>query len=80
MNRNSSHLISRWQTAMDRKRHKADSEAKYSLYFDYLHDKMKEYNVEPTHIYNMDEKGFQIGSLGRSKRVFDKVLYNKKRG
>ena len=78
INRNSSHLISRWQTAMDRKRHKADSEAKYSLYFDHLHDKMKEYNVEPTHIYNMDEKGFQIGSLGRSKRVFDKVLYNKK--
>jgi hypothetical protein len=78
LNRNASHLISRWQTGMDRKRHKADSAAKYSLYFKDLHDKMKEYNIEPTHIYNMDEKGFQIGSLGRSKRVFDKVLYNQK--
>lgn len=76
MSRNSSCLVSRWQTAMDRKRHKADSAAKYSLYFRDLHDEMKEYSVEPTHIFNMDEKGFQIGVLGRSKRVFDKVLYS----
>ncbi|KAG9194058.1 hypothetical protein G6011_04093 [Alternaria panax] len=78
LNRNSSHLISRWQTAMDRKRHKADSGAKYSLYFKLLHDKMKEYELQPTQIYTMNEKGFQIGTLGRSKRVFDKVLYNQK--
>ncbi|KAF1937087.1 hypothetical protein EJ02DRAFT_447676 [Clathrospora elynae] len=31
MNRNSANLILRWQTAMDRNCHKADSEAKYSL-------------------------------------------------
>jgi hypothetical protein len=48
---------------MDRKRHQADPGAKYSLYFELLHDKMKEYEVQPTHIYNMDEKGFQIGTL-----------------
>jgi hypothetical protein len=72
------HLITRWTTGMDRKRHKADSGAKYSLYFELLHAKMQEYEVQPTHIYNMDEKGFQIGSLGRSKRVFDKVLYDRK--
>jgi hypothetical protein len=63
---------------MDRDRHKADSEAKYSLYFELLHDKMKEYNVEPSHIFNMDENGFMIGVPGRSKRVFDKVIYNRK--
>ncbi|KAI1670085.1 Pogo transposable element [Pyrenophora tritici-repentis] len=39
---------------------------------------MKEYEVQPTHVFNMDEKGFQIGTLGRSKRVFDKVLYDQK--
>jgi hypothetical protein len=71
-------LTTRWTTGMDRKRHKADSGAKYSLYFKLLHAKIKEYEVQPTHIFNMDEKGFQIGSLGRSKRVFDKVLYNQK--
>jgi hypothetical protein len=63
---------------MDRDRHKADSEAKYSSYFKLLHDKMKEYNVQPSHIFNMDEKGFMIGVLGRSKRVFDKKLYDQK--
>ena len=26
----------------------------------------------------MDEKGFQLGVLGRSERVFDKVLYSHK--
>jgi hypothetical protein len=75
MSRNSSDLSSHWQTGMDRNRHKADSKVKYSLYFELLHDKMKEYEVEP---FNMDEKGFQIGTLGRSKRVFDKVIYDQK--
>jgi len=35
---------------------------------------MKEYNVQPSHIFNMDKKGFMIGILGRSKRVFDKKI------
>ncbi|KAF7565281.1 hypothetical protein PtrM4_047150 [Pyrenophora tritici-repentis] len=78
INRNPTHLISRWQTGMDRNRHKADSGAKYSLYFELLHSKMKEYNVEPSHIFNMDEKGFMIGVTGRSKRVFDKRIYDRK--
>ncbi|KAF7571788.1 hypothetical protein PtrM4_092880 [Pyrenophora tritici-repentis] len=52
--------------------------AKYSLYFELLHSKMKEYNVEPSHIFNMDEKGFMIGVTGRSKRVFDKRIYDRK--
>ncbi|KAF7564382.1 uncharacterized protein PtrM4_152110 [Pyrenophora tritici-repentis] len=78
INRNPTHLISRWQTGMDRNRHKADSEAKYSLYFELLHDKMKEYNVEPSHIFNMDEKGFVIGVTRRSKRVFDKRIYDRR--
>ena len=42
LNRNASYLISRWQTGIDRKRYKADSAAKYSLYFKELHDKIKE--------------------------------------
>jgi hypothetical protein len=76
--RNEDRLVTRWTTGMDRKRHKADSEAKYRLYFELLHDKIKEYNVEPTNIFNMDEKGFQIGTLGRSKRVFDRAIYDRK--
>ncbi|KAF2031927.1 hypothetical protein EK21DRAFT_30254, partial [Setomelanomma holmii] len=52
--RNDDYLISRWTTGMDAVRHHADSEAKYDLYFDLLHQKIKEYNVEPAHTYNID--------------------------
>jgi hypothetical protein len=63
---------------MDRDRYKADSGAKYSLYLELLHSKMKEYNVEPRHTYNMDEKGFLIGVTSRSKRVFSRRMWDKK--
>jgi hypothetical protein len=35
INRSSSHLISSWQTGMDRNHHQADSGAKYNLYLIY---------------------------------------------
>jgi hypothetical protein len=54
MSRNASHLISRWQTGMDRNRHQADSGSKYSLYFDLLHQKIEEYKIKAEDIYNMD--------------------------
>ncbi|PVH90685.1 hypothetical protein DM02DRAFT_481903, partial [Periconia macrospinosa] len=65
-------LTSRWNVCMDRNRHKADSVAKYTLYFNLLQEKITEYALEPSQIYNMDEKGFQLGHIGRSKRVFDR--------
>jgi predicted HicB family RNase H-like nuclease len=34
------HLISRWATGMDRLRHQADSQSKYSLYFELLRGKL----------------------------------------
>ncbi len=74
LERNHAHLTSKWTTGMDRVRHKADSKYKYSLYFDLLHQKMLEYEVEPENVYNMDEKGFLLGITGRSKRVFSKAL------
>ena len=63
---------------MDSNRHNAESGAKYCLYFDLLHEKIAKYNLEPTHTYNMDEKGFAIGVLGRTKRVFTKRQWEKK--
>jgi hypothetical protein len=69
------HLISRWATGMDRLRHQADSHSNYSLYFELLHRKLSQYNIEPRHIYNMDEKGFLLGILSRTKRIFSKRLY-----
>ena len=63
---------------MDNNRHQADSGAKCSLYFELLSDKINQYNIEPRHTYNMDEKGFLIGITGRSKRVFSRRTWEKK--
>jgi hypothetical protein len=63
---------------MDSNRHAADSGDKYKLYFDLLHEKIKKYNVQPEQSYNMDEKGFMIGVIGRSKRVFSRRQWEKK--
>ena len=36
---------------------------------------MKEFDILPRNTYNMDEKGFMIRVIGKTKRVFNKVLY-----
>jgi hypothetical protein len=79
INRHSIHLISRWSTGIDSVRHQADSGYKYKLYFDLLFTEIEEYEIEPGDTYNIDEKGFMIGVLGRSKRVFSKNTWVKKR-
>lgn len=78
INRHRIDLITKWTTSMDCQRHQADSLLKYNLYFDLLHSKMIEYDVQPHNIVNMDEKGFLIGVLSRSKRVFSRELWEKK--
>jgi hypothetical protein len=42
-----------------------------------LIDKISQYNIEPHNIYNIDEKGFMLGVLIRSKQVFSRRLYKK---
>jgi len=78
INRHKIHLISKWTSAMDRSRHLADSESKYRLYFELLHQKITQYHLEARDIYNMDEKGFLIGLIGRSKRIFSRRQWEKK--
>ena len=78
LHRHDDELTPQWTTSMDRQRHKADSGEKYTRYFELLYEKIKYYNVEPEHIYNMDEKGFMIGAVDRQKRIFSKRLFKKK--
>jgi hypothetical protein len=54
-------LISKWTSAMNAVRHRADSKLKYKLYFNLLHDKIESYNVLPSNTYNLNKKGFMIG-------------------
>ena len=79
LHRHQDHLISQWVTAMDSNRHKADSYEKYDRYFSLMHKKIEQYSIEPAHTYNMDEKGFAVGRLSKSKRVFDRPSYEQKR-
>jgi hypothetical protein len=44
------------------------------MYFDLLESKISEYLVLPKNSYNIDEKGFIIRRIGRSKRVFSRAL------
>jgi hypothetical protein len=64
---------------MEGNRHDADNGERYRLYFDFLTRKIKEFDVLPRDTYNMDEKVFMIGVIGKTKRVFDKVLYKERR-
>jgi hypothetical protein len=78
LNQNSEAIKSHWTTGMNQNRHQADSEDKYQLFFQLLLEKMKEYDIQPEHLYNMDEKGFLIGVIGRSKRIFSKAMWDSK--
>lgn len=63
---------------MDRDRHHANNPGRYQLYFDLLYGKIDKYNIEAKNTYNMDEKGFLVGVLKRSKRVFNRPLFEGK--
>jgi hypothetical protein len=78
INRHAIHLISQYSTGMDANRHNADSFVKYKLYFDSLQAKIAEYDVEVENTYNMDEKGFMIGTTSRTKHVFSRRMWEKK--
>ena len=48
----------------------ANSKVKYRLYFKLLNRKIEEYNIKLGNTYNIDKKGFLIGLIRRSKRIF----------
>jgi hypothetical protein len=39
---------------------------------------MSKYNIPPDQIYNIDEKGFLLGQLSKSKRVFSKAKWDRR--
>jgi hypothetical protein len=73
--RHESELLFRYTTGIDSSQKRADSAAKYTLYFELLARKIEEYDIQPENIYNMDEKGFLIGVVSKSKRIFSKRKY-----
>jgi hypothetical protein len=68
-------VISRFSAGLDSDRKKADSAYKYALYFELIGRKIKQYNLGPEQIYNMDEKGFMLGKSTKWKRIFTRRKY-----
>ncbi|EED17281.1 DNA helicase, putative [Talaromyces stipitatus ATCC 10500] len=73
----SDQVISHYSTGLDMDRKNADKAWKYALYFELLGRKIKQYNLAPEQIYNMDEKGFMLGIMTKEKRIFSRRKYEK---
>ncbi|KAF1829744.1 hypothetical protein BDW02DRAFT_592411 [Decorospora gaudefroyi] len=78
LDRNNPNLTIRYTVSIDRDRQQADTEEAYRLYFDILNSKIKLYEIEAQHSYNMDEKGFFVGKTTKRKRVFSRQMYEAK--
>jgi hypothetical protein len=77
LHRNHDQLTIQWVPPIDCTRQQADSVDKYNLYFNRLHQNIKDYKIKKGLTFNMDEKGFIIGVQNKSKRVFSKVVWMK---
>jgi glutaredoxin 2 len=63
-------LVYKQAAPIDRQRAEANSYKNYYAYFTYLKSKLQEYQVLADQTYNIDEKGFTIGKMNATKRVF----------
>jgi hypothetical protein len=68
-------LDARYLNTINLARHKAYSKRSYEVYFTIIGQKVEEYRISADSIYNMDEKGFLVGKLQKTRRGFTRGLY-----
>ncbi|KJZ70484.1 hypothetical protein HIM_10113 [Hirsutella minnesotensis 3608] len=68
--RNSNELGCTWFDGFDIARKRADNPSRYKAYYELIRGKIEKYNILPCNTYNVDEKGFLLGVINRTKRVF----------
>ncbi|KJZ68706.1 hypothetical protein HIM_11907 [Hirsutella minnesotensis 3608] len=68
--RNSDELGCTWFDGFDIARKRADNPSRYRAYYELIREKIEKYNILPCNTYNVDEKGFLLGVINRTKRVF----------
>ena len=74
------HVLSRgYLNTIDSQRKGANAKASYEYYFNLLKQKIAQYDVVAGNTYNMDEKGFSLGSIGKHHRIFNRDAVKKKR-
>ncbi|KJZ69920.1 hypothetical protein HIM_10705 [Hirsutella minnesotensis 3608] len=68
--RNSDELGCTWFDGFDIARKRADNASRYRAYYELIREKIEKYDILPCNTYNVDEKGFLLGVINRTKRVF----------
>ncbi|XP_044715550.1 DDE superfamily endonuclease domain-containing protein [Hirsutella rhossiliensis] len=68
--RNSDELGCTWFDGFDIARKRADNASRYRAYYELIGEKIEKYDIPPCNTYNVDEKGFLLGVINRTKRVF----------
>jgi len=66
-------IKSSYLTPADIAHKRADNSYQYKLFYELLKEKIKKYEIKVHNMYNMDEKGFLIGVLNKSKRIYTKL-------
>ncbi|KAJ7199461.1 hypothetical protein GGX14DRAFT_662040, partial [Mycena pura] len=62
----------KWTTSLEECRARALNRATVHDYFDLLGDTIKQYDIQPKNIWNMDEKGIQLGVGDKIKALVDR--------
>ena len=65
-------LKAKWTTSLEQCRAQALNEVAVDHYFQMLKDTIDEFNISPENIYNMDEKGIQLGAGKRIMAIVDR--------
>ena len=69
-------LKARWTTGLESCRAKCLNRTQVSEFFDILRELVTQYNIAPSNMYNMDEKGIQLGVGKRTLVLVDRDQKN----
>ncbi|CAK5273436.1 unnamed protein product [Mycena citricolor] len=70
--RHANELTVRWTQQLEKCRANNLNTTTVNQYFDLLGNTIEKYDIKPSNIYNMDEKGIQLGLSGRAQVLVDR--------
>ena len=79
VDRHSDILSKGFLSTIDSQRKGADSKRQYELYFNLVQQKIAQYSILQSNTYNMDEKGFSLGSMNKHHRIFNRIAVDRHR-
>ena len=65
-------LKSRFSTPKDRDRIVVEDVGVFQRWFDLFLEQMNKYKIKPRNVYNMDEKGYAMGMIGKPRVIVSK--------